>query len=171
MTAAALDRAFDEAAERSALLGGVDEDSDGGRSGPAEGVATVCLRLPTMDSLDDVGDGDGDLPANAGRQHSAASEYAFGRISAATSEASRGSRPRRAAPAGGGARSRSGSGSVADSDDTSTMSCSMPEGWRRYTTPDGRPYFFNPAAGGGTQWEPPVLRYVTDDGRAYSHDP
>jgi hypothetical protein len=35
------------------------------------------------------------------------------------------------------------------------MSCSMPEGWRRYTTPDGRPYFFNPAGGGGgvTQWE------------------
>ena len=47
----------------------------------------------------------------------------------------------------------------------------MPEGWRRYTTPDGRPYFFNPAGGGRTQWEPPVLRYVTDDGRAYFYDP
>ena len=68
-------------------------------------------------------------------------------------------------------RSRSDSASAADSDDTSTMSCSMPEGWRRYTTPDGRPYFFNPAGGGRTQWEPPVLRYVTDDGRAYFYDP
>ena len=118
-----------------------------------------------MEALDDV-------PAvHADRQRSAASEYAFGRTSAGTSEASRGSRPRRAAPAGSAGRSRSDSASVADSDDASTMSCSMPEGWRRYTTPDGRPYFFNPAAGGGTQWEPPVLRYVTDDGRAYFYDP
>ena len=47
---------------------------------------------------------------------------------------------------------------------------SLTEGWRRYTTPDGRPYFFNPTSG-GTQWEPPVLRYLTDDGRAYFYDP
>ena len=56
--------------------------------------------------------------------------------------------------------------SVASSD----LSCSMPVGWKRYAaSASGRPYFFNPNTG-GTQWEPPVLRYALDDGPvSYTH--
>ena len=39
----------------------------------------------------------------------------------------------------------------------------MPIGWRRFASPDGRPYFYNPVSG-STQWEPPILRYeITDE--------
>ena len=37
-----------------------------------------------------------------------------------------------------------------------SMSASMPIGWRRFAAVDGRPYFVNPESG-ATQWEPPVL--------------
>ena len=46
----------------------------------------------------------------------------------------------------------------------------MPTGWRRYTSADGRAYFYNPHAA-ATQWDPPVLRYETEGGRPYHYDP
>ena len=56
----------------------------------------------------------------------------------------------------------------------SGMSASMPTGWRRFSSLDGRPYFFNPATG-TTQWEPPILRYEMEeeDGTTcyYYYDP
>ena len=52
-------------------------------------MTTVSLQLPTMDSLDDVTHPPANAAHAADRQHSAASEYAFGRTSEASSEVGR----------------------------------------------------------------------------------
>ena len=44
----------------------------------------------------------------------------------------------------------------------------MPDGWRKYTTDEGREYF---VGNGVTQWEHPVVRYEDASGRPYYFEP
>ena len=48
----------------------------------------------------------------------------------------------------------------------------MPIGWRRFLDASGRAYFHNPNSG-TTQWEPPILRYQSDEDPElfYYYDP
>ena len=74
----------------------------------------------------------------------------------------------------GALRPRSPEDDDAGGSSASGLSASMPVGWRRFSSLDGRPYFFNPNTN-GTQWEPPILRYEMTDEEGlpcyYFYDP
>ena len=74
----------------------------------------------------------------------------------------------------GALRPRSPEDDDAGGSSASGLSASMPVGWRRFSSLDGRPYFFNPNTN-ATQWEPPILRYEMTDEEGlpcyYFYDP